>query len=134
MIFQISFNHYSNGFCFQRSNVIIVSYCTLFFHFQIERLSLTSSLYVKTLKKEGRAFRNIGKNIYIPDCKISLASFVLYFYLLLIRSFIRIRSFVFVSWSLLQKSNWLQMSVIEISYDVHTVINRIHRSLASNCN
>ena len=41
--------------------------------------SLTSSLYVrKTLKKEGHAFRNIGKkHIYIPDCKISdLASFV----------------------------------------------------------
>ena len=33
---------------------------------------------MNTLKKEGRAFRNIGKNIYIPDCKISLASFVLY--------------------------------------------------------
>ena len=32
---------------------------------------------MKTLKKEGRAFQNIGKNIYIPDCKISLASFVL---------------------------------------------------------
>ena len=40
--------------------------------------SLTSSLYVrKTLKKEGHAFRNIGKkHIYIPDCKINLASFV----------------------------------------------------------
>ena len=33
----------------------------------------------------------------------SLAFFVLYFPLLLIRSFIRIRSFVFVSWSLLKK-------------------------------
>ena len=32
----------------------------------------------KTLKKEGRAFRNIGKNIYIfRTVKISLASFVL---------------------------------------------------------
>ena len=31
----------------------------------------------KTLKKEGRAFRIIGKKyIYIPDCKISLACFV----------------------------------------------------------
>ena len=40
---------------------------------------------------------------YIPDCKISLASFVSYFHLLLFRSFIRIRSFYFVSWSLLQK-------------------------------
>ena len=40
--------------------------------------SLTSSLYVrKTLRKEGHAFRNIGKkHIYIPDCKINLASFV----------------------------------------------------------
>ena len=45
------------------------------------------------------------KDIYIPDCKISLASFVLYFHLLLIRSFIRIRSFFFVSWSLLKKLN-----------------------------
>ena len=62
----------------------------------------------KTLKKEGRTFTNIGKNIYIyiPDCKISLASFVLYFHLLLIRSFIRIRSFLFVSWSLLHKLNF----------------------------
>ena len=41
----------------------------------------------------------------IPDCKISLASFVLYFHLKLIRFFIRIRSFFFVSWSLLQKVN-----------------------------
>ena len=32
--------------------------------------------------------------IYIPDCKISHASFVLYFHLLLLRSFIRIRSLV----------------------------------------
>ena len=47
------------------------------------------------VKKEGRAFRSIGQIIYIPDCKISLASFVLYFHLLLIRSFIRIRSFFF---------------------------------------
>ena len=35
-------------------------------------------LTCKTLKKEGRAFRNIGQIIYIPDCKISLASFVLH--------------------------------------------------------
>ena len=54
-------------------------------------------------KKEGRAFRNIGKIIYTPDRKISLASFVLYFHLLLIRFFIRIQSFFFVSCSLLQK-------------------------------
>ena len=45
---------------------------------------------------------NLG---YIPDCKISLASFVLYFHFLLIRSFISNRSFFFVSWSLLQKLN-----------------------------
>ena len=51
--------------------------------------------------------------IYIPDCKISLASFVLYFHLLLIRSFIRIRSFSFVSWSLLQKLNFHKL--LEIS-------------------
>ena len=32
-----------------------------------------------TAKKEGRAFPNVGKEyLYIPDCKISLASFVLY--------------------------------------------------------
>ena len=47
------------------------------------------------------------KDIYIPDCKISLASFVLYFHLLLNRSFIRIRPFFFVSWSLLKKLNLL---------------------------
>ena len=29
-IFQISFNHYFNGFCFLSSLAIIVSYCTLF--------------------------------------------------------------------------------------------------------
>ena len=44
------------------------------------------------LKKEGRAFRNIGKK-YNPDSNISLASFVQCFHLLLIRSFITIRSF-----------------------------------------
>ena len=48
-------------------------------------------------------------NIYIPDCKISLASFVLYFHLLLIGSFIRVRSFFFISWSLLQKLNMIQL-------------------------
>ena len=47
--------------------------------------------------------------MYIVDCKISLASFVLYFHLLLIRSFSRIRSFFFVSWSLLQKLNFLNI-------------------------
>ena len=45
------------------------------------------------------------KYIYIPDCKTSLASFVLYFHLLLIRFFIKIWSFLFVSSSLLQKLN-----------------------------
>ena len=45
------------------------------------------------------------KIIYIPEYKISLASFVKYFHLLLIRSFIRIRSFFFVSWPLLSKLN-----------------------------
>ena len=38
-----------------------------------------------TLKKEGRAFRNIGKNIFLY-CVISLANFCLLFNLLLIRS------------------------------------------------
>ena len=34
----------------------------------------------ETLKKEGRAFRNIGnEKKFIPDCKISLATFVQYF-------------------------------------------------------
>ena len=47
------------------------------------------------------------KNIYIPDCKISLASFVLHFHLLLLRSFFRIRSFFFVSCSI-KKLNWLK--------------------------
>ena len=41
--------------------------------------ALKFELECKTLKKEGRAFRNIGnKYIYIPDRKISLASFVRY--------------------------------------------------------
>ena len=41
---------------------------------------LKKDLKCKTLKKERRAFQNIGKNtLYIPDCKIRLASFVLYF-------------------------------------------------------
>ena len=48
--------------------------------------------FQRTLKKEGRAFRSIGNNnYYIPDCKISLASFARYFNLSLIRSFIYIR-------------------------------------------
>ena len=46
--------------------------------------------------------------IYIPDCKISLASFVIYFHLLLIRSSIGIRSIFFASWSWLQKLNSIQ--------------------------
>ena len=41
--------------------------------------------------------RNIGKEIYFPDCKISLPTFVLYFRLLLIRFFIMIRSFLFLT-------------------------------------
>ena len=69
------------------------------------RLSLTFIIVCKTLKKEGRAFQNVGKEIYFPDCKISVASFVLFFHLLLIRSFIRIRYFFFVSWSFLSKLN-----------------------------
>ena len=44
---------------------------------------LKKDLKCKTLKKEGRASRNIFKKyqeiLYIPGCKISLASFVLYF-------------------------------------------------------
>ena len=34
--------------------------------------------FKKTLKKKGRTFQNIGnkKYIYMPDCKISLTSFV----------------------------------------------------------
>ena len=54
--------------------------------------------------------------IYVPDCKISLGSFVLYFHLLLIRSFIRNRSCLFVSWSFLQKLNLKEicMKVYEV--------------------
>ena len=83
----------------------------------------------KTLRKEGRGFRNIGKKIfylyilfilyilylfyifylyifiyiyiYIPRCKISLASFVFIFSLFFLLFF----PFFFVSWSLLQKLN-----------------------------
>ena len=68
-VFQISFNHYFNGFCFQRSLYfffsIIVSQCTLFFNFQIVTSQLNLFIICKTLKKEGRAFRNIGRHIYI---------------------------------------------------------------------
>ena len=61
---------------------MIVSYCTLFFNFQIVTSHLNLFIICKTLKKEGRAFQNIGKiYTYIPDCKISLAFFVLYFHL-----------------------------------------------------
>ena len=42
--------------------------------------SRSHMIVCKTLKKESRAFRNIGnKEIYTPDCNISIASFVLYF-------------------------------------------------------
>ena len=54
------------------------------------------------------------KRLYIPNCKISLAFFVLYFHLLLIRSFIRIRSFFFVSWSLLKKLEWDKFDVCKM--------------------
>ena len=78
----------------------------------LRRWNMALFIICKTLRKEGRAFQNIGKNIYIPDCKISLTSFVLYFQLLLIRSFIRIRCFSFVSWSLLQKQNSLYKCIL----------------------
>ena len=52
-----------------------------------------------------------SKDKNIPDCEISLASFVLYFHLLLIRYFVRIRSFFFVSWSLVKKLNFKQVIV-----------------------
>ena len=71
----------------------------------------------RTLTKEGRAFRNIcKKDIYIPDCKISLASFVLYFHFLLIRSFISIRSVFFVSWSFLQKLNYMLIASLAFAF------------------
>ena len=44
---------------------IIVSQCTLFFNFQIVTSQLNLFIICKTLKKEGRAFRNIGRHIYI---------------------------------------------------------------------
>ena len=62
--------------------------------------------------------------IYIyTDCKIRLASFVLYFHLLLIRSFIRIRSFFFVSWSLLQKLNLQPLKTV---YSKTSCLNRMY--------
>ena len=64
-------------------------------------ISIYISLFMKTFLKMG-IYIYIYICIYIPDCKIILAFFVLYFHLLLIRSY-RIQSFFFVSWSLLQK-------------------------------
>ena len=70
--------HYFNCFCFHIlvtftfflftfSRVIIVSYCTLFFNFQI-----VTSLYVRPWRKEAVPSEILVKNIiYIPDCKIS---------------------------------------------------------------
>ena len=70
--------HYFNCFCFhilvtftfflfKFSRVIIVSYCTLFFNFQI-----VTSLYVRPWRKEAVPSEILVKNIiYIPDCKIS---------------------------------------------------------------
>ena len=52
-------------FLIKFSRVIIASYCTLFFNFQIVTSWLNLFIICKTLKKEGRAFRNIGKYIYI---------------------------------------------------------------------
>ena len=46
--------------------------------FQIATSQLKLIIVCKTLKKEGPVFRNIGRIIYIPDRKISLASFVSY--------------------------------------------------------
>ena len=58
----------------------------------------------KTLKKEGHAFRNIGKNIYIfPTVKSALHFLSYTFTYCWLESFIRIRYFFFVRWSLLQK-------------------------------
>ena len=50
----------------------------------------------------------LAKRLYIRDCKISLA-FLSFF---LIRSFIRIRSFFLVGWSLLKKLNLQKESLV----------------------
>ena len=53
-------------FLFKFSRVIInISYCTLFFNFQIVTYQLNLIIVCETLKKESRAFRNIGKKYYI---------------------------------------------------------------------
>ena len=45
-----------------------------------------------TIEQKARLIIQSGIHVYIPDCMISLASFVLDFHSLLIRSFIRIPS------------------------------------------
>ena len=68
------------GKCFSTSDVLYACY------FLIKDLVTLKTLVIlcNTLKKEGRAFRNIGKNISLY-CLISLANFRLLFNLLLIR-------------------------------------------------
>ena len=57
---------------------------------------MTSSLYVRPWRRRAMLSKIlVQKYIYIPDYKISLASFVLYFHFLLIICFISIRSFLF---------------------------------------
>ena len=65
--------------------LFIFSFAISYFpYFKLATLKTLVILY-NTLKKEGRAFRNIGKNISLY-CVISLANFRLLFNLLLIRS------------------------------------------------
>ena len=65
--------------------LIIFSFVISYFpYFKLVALK-TLVILCNTLKKEGRAFRNIGKNISL-HCVISLANFRLLFNLLLIRS------------------------------------------------
>ena len=72
--------------------------CTQLYHIS---LGCLGSLPKVRAERKAVPSEILVKKIYIPDCKISHASFVLYFHLLLLRSFIRIRSFFFISWSLL---------------------------------
>ena len=135
--FQISFKSLLQRFSFSRTvNVHFLNFHVVL-QYHIARYSLfqivTSqpSLFVKckTLKKEGPAFRNIGKNvyIYIPDCKI----FVLCFHLQRIRSFIRILSFFVVSWSLLQKLNLQPLKTV---YSKISFLNRMYPRLPYSAN
>ena len=74
------------------------------------------------LGSDGTVFINPAR--YIPDCKISLASFVKYFHLWLIRSFIRIRLFFFVALVLTPKFSRFMYFLADLKIEIPNSLSK----------